>query len=482
MQFNNYFFILFFLPITVLLYYSANKIKSQVGKIIIIISSLLFYSIGRINMLIYLGISILINYFSVLIIKKYKINKKILLAIPIIVNVGLLIYFKYLNFLINNFNLIFGNNFSLQNIILPLGISFYTFQQIAYIVASERGELKDNSFIDYLTYILYFPKIIMGPIVDPVDFINQINDDSRKKINATNIATGLKIFSYGLIKKVLLADTFAVAVTWAYSNLEFITAMDSMLIVLFFAFEIYFDFSGYSDMAVGVSSMFNIELPINFDSPYKAISVRDFWKRWHISLTSFFTKYIYIPLGGSKKGQVFTYINILVVFLVSGLWHGVGWKFIMWGLIHGFLCCFDRLFEKLEEKVFEPVRWLCTFIVVSLLWLTFSVQNMEQLKTILSKIVYMQNTSVSDGLINSFDIVESQVIYYIFHLNTIVSKIRGFNMLAFIFIASFICFVPENNYKKKERLNIASLILASVAFIWGVLCLGTESTFIYNGF
>ncbi len=162
----------------------------------------------------------------------------------------------------------------------------------------------------------------MGPIIDPVDFIVQINNDQKKKINIDSIAVGLKIFSFGLIKKVLFADSFSKAVLWTYDNLETATSMDCILLIMFYTFEIYFDFSGYSDMAVGISSMFNIDLPINFDSPYKATSIRDFWKRWHISLTKFLTKYIYVPMGGSRKGIIITYLNTIVVFLISGIWHG----------------------------------------------------------------------------------------------------------------------------------------------------------------
>ncbi len=482
MQFNSYEFILFFLPITVLIYYLANKINIVFGKLVIIFASILFYSYGRANMLIYLGISMLINYGSALAIKKYRIKTRMILALPIIVNIGLLLYFKYLNFAITNINTLFGQEFELQEIILPLGISFYTFQQIAYVVAGERGELKNNNIIDYLAYILYFPKLVMGPIIEPVDFISQINQAERKKVNITNIAIGIHIFSLGLIKKVLLADTFSKAVSWVYGNLDSATAMDCMLLVLFYTFEIYFDFSGYSDMAVGVSSMLNIDLPMNFDSPYKAISIRDFWKRWHMSLTKFLTKYIYIPLGGSRKGAVLTYVNTLIVFLISGLWHGANWTFILWGLLHGLLSCFDRIFDKIEEKVFLPVRWLCTFGVVNVLWLLFSAESVQQWKTILRRILFMQNTMVSDGLIGSFDLSESQFIYNIFGLNYLPAHVRGFNMLIFILAACFICFVPENNYRRKDKLNAGSLLLASLAFIWGILCLGSESVFVYFGF
>ena len=482
MQFNSYEFILYFLPITVLLYFLANKIKPVIGKLVIIVASIIFYSLGRTNMLIYLGISMLINYGSALVIRKFKIKNKVLMALPIVVNVGLLLYFKYLNFAITNINTFFSKEIELQEIVLPLGISFYTFQQIAYIVATERGDLENNNIIDYLAYILYFPKLVMGPIIDPVDYISQLNEEDRKKADITNITTGIKIFSLGLIKKVLLADTFAKAVSWAYTNIDATTAMDCILLILFYTFEIYFDFSGYSDMAVGVSSMLNIDLPMNFDSPYKAVSIRDFWKRWHMSLTKFLTKYIYIPLGGSRKGAVLTYVNTLIVFLISGLWHGANWTFILWGLLHGLLSCFDRIFDKIEEKVFLPVRWLCTFGVVNVLWLLFSAESVQQWKTILRRILFMQNTMVSDGLIGSFDLSESQFIYNIFGLNYLPAHVRGFNMLIFILAACFICFVPENNYRRKDKLNAGSLLLASLAFIWGILCLGSESVFVYFGF
>ena len=482
MQFNSYEFILQFLPFTLLLYFLANRINPFIGKLVIILASIFFYSMGRTNMLIYLGISMLINYGSALAIRKFEIKDKVLMALPIIVNVGLLLYFKYLNFAITNINTFFGKEINLPEIILPLGISFYTFQQIAYIVATERGDLENNNIIDYLAYILYFPKLVMGPIIDPVDYISQLNQASRKTPDITNIATGIKIFSLGLIKKVLLADTFAKAVSWAYTNIDSTTAMDCILLILFYTFEIYFDFCGYSDMAVGVSSMLNIDLPMNFDSPYKAISIRDFWKRWHMSLTKFLTTYIYIPLGGSRKGKIFTYVNTLIVFLVSGLWHGANWTFILWGLLHGLFCFFDRMFEKIEEKVFMPVRWLYTFGVVSVLWLLFSAQTVEQWRSILFKILFMQNTAVSGGMIASFNLVEDQFIHNILGLNFLPTNVRGFNMLIFILVACFVCFIPENNFQKKDSLNICSLLLASFAFIWGILCLGAESTFVYFGF
>ncbi len=482
MQFNSYDFIFYFMPLTVLLYFFGNKVNPVVGKAVIIISSVIFYSLGRIEMLSYIGVSILINYFSVLLIKKLSIRNRVVMAFPIVINVGLLLYFKYLNFAITNINLFYGKEYPLREIILPLGISFYTFQQIAYVVATERGELKNNDLMDYLAYILYFPKLVMGPIVDPVDFISQIGEGDRKKPNVKNITVGIKLFSLGLIKKVLIADTFAKAVSWAYQNIDATTAMDCVLLVLFYTFEIYFDFSGYSDMAVGVSSMLNIDLPMNFNSPYKAVSIRDFWKRWHMSLTGFLTKYVYIPLGGSRRGKAFTYINTVIVFLVSGLWHGANWTFILWGLLHGVLSCIDRTFDKYEEKIFLPMRWLGTFILVSILWLLFSSETVEQWQAILLKILLMQNTTISDGMINSFKIVESQFIYNMLHMKYLPENMRGLEMTLFTLGAAITSFIPENNLKNRERLGLTSMVLASVAFVWGVLCLGSESIFVYFGF
>lgn len=482
MQFNSYEFIFLFLPCTVTIYFLASRVKPILGKCVLVIASLIFYAVGRPNMLIYLGISMLINYGSVQIYKRFNFKSKVYMALPIIVNVGLLLYFKYYNFAILNINTFLKIGLEEREIILPLGISFYTFQQIAYVVASERGELENNSLIDYLAYILFFPKLLMGPIIDPVDFMYQLNQNGRKKPDITSISVGIKIFSFGLIKKVLFADTFAKAVSWAYTNFESATSMDCILLVVFYTFEIYFDFSGYSDMAVGVSTMINIDLPINFDSPYKAISIRDFWKRWHISLTSFLTKYVYIPLGGSRKGKLLTYVNTIIVFLLSGLWHGANWTFIIWGLLHGLFSCFDRLFSKAEEKVFIPVRWFCTFAVVSALWLLFSAESVHQWIEIMSKIMMMQNTMISDGMVEAFNLPEKVFLFNSLGIGTMAEFVRGCSLLIFVFLGYAICLIPENNFKKRNTLTLSSLFLSAFSFIYGVLCLGQESIFVYFGF
>lgn len=484
MQFNSYVFILAFLPLMVLAYFLLGKINRILGKVVLIAGSIFFYAYTDITTLKVLLLSIIINYLFVKLIDKTEL-KKIFMAIPVVVNIILLLYYKYTDFAITNINILFGTEYKLWDIILTLGISFFTFQQIAYVVAVFRKEIATVRFIDYVTYILYFPKLLMGPLMDPVDFICQLNNDELKKFSPDNVACGIKIFSFGLLKKVLIADTFAKAVSWGFDNIETASAVELILVMLFYTFEIYFDFSGYSDMAVGVSKMFNITLPINFDSPYKAASIRDFWKRWHISLTKFLTKYIYIPLGGSRKGELFTYINTMIVFIVSGIWHGANWTFILWGFIHGVFMVIDRLIEKIPNPkgILKHERGLFTFALVNVLWLLFRADTVSQWIGMLKTMVSFESTVISDGLIEIFNIPESSVIFNsISFLAKLNGSIHGFTMYFFIFIACVVCFIPENNYKKLNRLSFVGMIISAVAFIWGVTCLGSESVFVYFNF
>lgn len=384
--------------------------------------------------------------------------------------------------MILNINSVFSSDFKLRELILPVGISFYTFQQIAYVVSLYKREIQKVYLVDYLLYILYFPKLLMGPLMEPSDFLNQINDKELKKIDWDNLACGIQIFCFGLFKKMMVADIFSKAVSWGYSNMETTTSMDWVLIMLFYTFEIYFDFSGYSDMAVGSSLMLNITLPINFDSPYKALSIRDFWKRWHISLTKFFTKYVYIPLGGSRKGKIFTYINTMLIFLISGIWHGANWTFILWGVLHGVFMVVDRMFETTESKIFEPVRWGSTFLIVNILWLLFRSDSVKQWGNILKTIGSFSNTGISAGLLEQFLLPESKFLENIFHLGFWTSHIRGFWMLLFIIGAGGICLIPENNYNTMRKISWVSMILSVISFVWAFVCLSGESVFVYFNF
>ena len=453
----------------------------MVGKILLIVGSVFFYTYLGWNTAIVLGISLAINYIFVKLIEKTQWGR-LCMAVPVIINIGLLLYYKYTNFIIGNINGWFGKAIALRKLMLPIGISFFTFQQIAYVVAVYKQELKSN-FIDYFTYIIYFPKILMGPLVDPVDFVGQINDVNLKKVNWDSMAYGVKTFSFGLFKKLLLADTFAKAVAWGFTNMETATSIDWILVMLFYTFEIYFDFSGYSDMAVGSSMMLNITLPINFDSPYKAISIRDFWKRWHISLTKFFTKYIYIPLGGSKRGNILTYVNTMGVFLISGLWHGANWTFILWGGVHGALSILDRILDKTRKKIFEPFRWLLTFMIVNCLWLLFRSDSIIQWKNILKTICFFNNTTASDGLMNVFCLPEVTLMNNVLPaVGKLSELVRGFWMIIFILMSSIICFIPDNNYRVMKKNSVVTMLFSAIAFVWSFICLSSESVFVYFNF
>lgn len=482
MQFNSYVFILIFLPVFIAVYFAFNKLNGKLGKLLLIIGSAVFYLSGGVKASLVLAASIIFNFILIRCIDKYKTHRRAYLLIGIVGNIALLLYFKYTNFLLTNINLLFKTDHVLKEIILPLGISFFTFQQISFLVKVCRGTLADVTLIDYLVYILYFPKLIMGPLIEPDDLLTQMNTPELKHVNWDNLANGIKTFSFGLFKKMVLADTFAAAVSWGYANSEAATSMDWFLVMLSYTFQIYFDFSGYSDMATGVSLMLNIRLPMNFDSPYKALSIRDFWKRWHMSLTGFLTEYIYIPLGGSRRGKARTYLNTMLVFLVSGIWHGANYTFVLWGLLHGILSVFDRIFDKFRSRLMETVRWLSTFLAVNVLWLLFRSDSVTQWKNILVKMCTFRNTVVSDGLIQTFNLPESKFIFNVLHLNLFNANIRGLGMLLFMVGSFLLCLVPENNYRNLSKNHVLYMIAAAAAFIWGFLCLGSESVFVYYNF
>ena len=483
MQFNSYVFVLLFLPLVVILYQITNRIHHVAGKVLLVVASLVFYASSDVSTFFIFGISIIINYLFALLVGKQLKWRKWFLALPIIINVSLLFYFKYLNFTLSNISMLLGRVYYPRKLTLPLGISFFTFQQIAYLVASWRGELKNNNVLDYLAYILYFPKVLMGPLTEPADFISQLNNAELKRVNWENIVCGIKIFSFGLFKKMLLADTFSKAVSWGFSNISDAGSLDWLIVTLCYTLEIYFDFSGYSDMAVGSSLMLNITLPINFDSPYKALSIRDFWKRWHISLTKFLTKYIYIPLGGNRKGKQFTYLNTMIVFLISGIWHGAEWTFILWGILHGLLMVFDRVTEKQQEKICRPVRWCVCFAAVNALWLLFRSYSVRQWGSIIRVILQFKNLSVSEGLLKTFEVPEVTLLHGVIPtLQNTGNVIPWICMMLFLMLSLVICLLPENNYRRLHSNSASVMLLAGLAFVWSVICLGSESVFVYFNF
>ena len=253
-------------------------------------------------------------------------NSRLYLVIGIVANTALIFYYKYFNFFTQTINGVFKTDFVMKNIVLPLGISFFTFQQISFLVDSYKGKTRDYSFIEYALFVAFFPQLIAGPIVLHNEMIPQFRDSAKKKINADNLYSGVVLFTLGLAKKVLLADLFAKSVEWAFAgNIDSLTSLEIFIVMLSYTFQIYFDFSAYSDMATGIARMFNFSLPMNFNSPYKAMSIPDFWGRWHMTLTRFLRTYIYFPLGGSRCSALKTYRNIRGFISLCGLSSSLGY-------------------------------------------------------------------------------------------------------------------------------------------------------------
>lgn len=327
-------------------------------------------------------ISMLVNYSigSMLFRMKDDIEpsrKKIVLFIGIAFNLILLCYYKYTNFLIDNFNYIFGLQWSVENIILPLAISFFTFQQIAYLVDCNKGEAKEYNFLNYSLFVTFFPQLIAGPIVHHREMMTQFESKSNLQPKLKNINLGILIFSLGLFKKVVIADSFA---TWAdigFSSDSKLDFYDAWVTSLSYTFQLYFDFSGYCDMAIGTALLFNIRLPINFNSPYKSLDIQDFWRRWHITLGRFLRDYIYIPLGGSRKGDINTYFSLFITFLIGGLWHGASWMFVLWGALHGGALVIHRIWKQYGGNLNSYLAWTITFFFVNFSWIFFRAEDID---------------------------------------------------------------------------------------------------------
>ncbi|MGN0346997.1 MAG: MBOAT family O-acyltransferase [Lachnospiraceae bacterium] len=354
MLFNSYLFIFIFFPLVFVGWFFLNAHnQNKWAKAFLAGMSLWFYSYANIHYLFLILASVCVNYFCSYAMKKWN-RKTLFHLLGIIFNLGLLFYFKYYDFFISNINLIFRRDFTLLHIALPLGISFFTFQQISFLCDRKRENAPHYPFLDYLCFVTYFPQLVAGPIVKHNLLIPQFSDSAKWKPQPENIARGILLFSLGLAKKLLLADNLALAVDWGYENVVALDSITTLLLSLFYSFQIFFDFSGYCDMALGMAMIMNICLPVNFDSPYKSRSIKEFWNRWHITLNQFFTEYVYIPLGGNRKGIVRTVCNVLLVFFLSGLWHGANWTFVLWGVAHGIVLAIQRIFEWNRRKCEKP--------------------------------------------------------------------------------------------------------------------------------
>jgi alginate O-acetyltransferase complex protein AlgI len=376
MLFSSYEFILVFLPIVFFLYFYLNRKRLTIAaKILLIFSSLFFYGWWDVMFLPVILISIFFNFSIGRVLsknkQKLKLNKKILLFFGVAGNISLLGYFKYSDFFIENFNLVAHSNIELLNLTLPLAISFFTFQQVAYLIDSYKGKTIEYDLLNYTIFVTFFPQLIAGPIVHHGEMMPQFLKAKNKIINYKNISLGLFIFSIGLFKKVVIADTFAL---WAIDGFDVsltLNVFEAWITSLSYTFQLYFDFSGYSDMAIGIGLLFNIKLPINFNSPYKATNIQDFWRRWHITLSRFLRDYVYIPLGGNREGNFRVYTNLIGTFVLGGIWHGAGWTFVFWGFLHGLAIVSYKIWENIGIKIWPWLAWLLTFNFINISWIFF---------------------------------------------------------------------------------------------------------------
>jgi len=378
--FNSYAFIFIFLPSVLVLYFVLNRLSTRAGKTVLLASSLFFYGYWSYKYLFLLVFSILFNYCAAAVILKSENNiRKNYLAAAIILNVFLLGYFKYTDFFISSVNSTFYADFPLPGIILPLGISFFTLQQIAFLMDCYEGLIKRNSFLNYSLFVTFFPQLVAGPIVHYRETVPQFDDQSKKAFVFPNFIYGLFIFSLGLFKKTALADQLAKLAAAGFDTPEPVSFAVSWLASLSFSMQIFFDFSGYTDMALGLAVMFNIYLPQNFRSPYSAASIIDFWKRWHITLTVFLTNYVYTALARKLKHFSFhkAMAITMITFAVSGIWHGASWMFVIFGLLHGAGIIINHYWKKHGFRLGSLTAWFITINYVNICFVFFRAQELK---------------------------------------------------------------------------------------------------------
>ncbi|WP_207667219.1 MBOAT family O-acyltransferase [Butyrivibrio sp. X503] len=450
---------------------SDSKSKELALNIWIIAGSLVFYGLFGLRNLAILVASILWNAAIVrgLAGKKNCGNAgpdKIILAIGIVADVLLLLVFKF------------------SGLILPIAISFYTFNQISFIVDVYRGEIADRDFHTYLSYILFFPKILQGPLMSYKDFVAEQKKSFEAKVDWENVMRAMLLLAMGLFKKVILADTFGKAVNYGFSNIAVLGRLEAILSAFFYSFQLYFDFSGYCDVATAVCMLMGFGLVVNFNSPYKSVNIMDFWKRWHITLTDFFTKYIYIPLGGNRKGAARTYVNILIVFLVSGIWHGTGWTFVVWGLMHGVMSVITRAVKKVPKtRIGHAAAVLANFLYVTAAWVFFRAESVKGAIGIFGRMIFGGIRPFYSTFADGFNLDE---IWYFIKVTPLMKLSFAWDICLWLFTAFaviIIFFCPNAiEYTRKCKIGIRTTLLTAFLLFWCVLSFGGVATYLYMNF
>ena len=488
----SYSFIFIFLPITLILYWiTSSRNLYTAGKIVLLISSLVFYALlspgikGLVALLASAAVSYLIANFGLSSGRSQAVRKSLMIT-GVVLNIAFLVYCRYLSYIEQLTAEAGGPSFTFEAVVVPVGISYFTFSQIAFIVDSYRDPEISYSALDYLLFISFFPKIAVGPIALTTEMIPQFNDPLRKQINYDNMAKGFYRFTLGLSKKLLIADNLGKFVDIGYANIPNLGTSNSILVILSYTLQIYFDFSGYCDLASGICLMLNLDLCENFDGPYRSLSITEFWKRWHISLTRFFRNYLYIPLGGNRKGKVRTYLNNLFIFLVSGLWHGAATHFVVWGALHGIGIIISKLISPVSTKAPKFLRWLVTFVFVNLAWVFFRADDTTVALDMLRQLFTGGFVPLNDALIAACIPTECQLLQWI-----ILKVAPGFTYysgciiwIALVMIAIYFSACSKTVRERCDTLKASGVKVAVtvILFTWSVLSLSEVAEFIYVNF
>ena len=476
MLFSSYIFVFVFLPVVIAVYYTLSLLKDGVyQRIFLIAASLFFYGYYNVAYLCLILASMGVNYVVARILAQYAESryKVVSFIVGVAFNVLLLGYFKYYDFFVHNINVLLGTEYALRHIVLPLGISFFTFQQVSFLVSVYKGEEPVGRLKDYCLFVTFFPQLVAGPIVLYSEMMPQFEDDMRRKFNSYSFASGVYMFSMGLFKKAVIADSLAVFADNGFGMGEMGLAA-GWLTSLSYTLQIYFDFSGYSDMAVGLGRMFNIEIPFNFMSPYMAESITDFWRRWHITLGRALSTYVYKPLGGNRKGICRTSFNLFITFFISGLWHGAAWTFVVWGALHGMFVVVERILSRRFALVPKLIRISVTFIITNFLWVLFRADSFSQAIKVYTGMVNFGNLNF-----NQLETVVGTASGVDFPM--IIDAIRISVIIVGLLLVVFFC---KNSATLLTKFVTSRRVLytTAVMFVLSTLCLSRESVFIYFNF
>lgn len=513
MSFNSFIFLLAFLPVTLFIYWMLRlRGHFKMSLYFVTVASFIFYGYEFLKGIPALIVSLVVNYIlASVILKQIKVSdndaalnkkridtyvSKIALLIGIIFNVMLLSVFKY------------GGQFIplIGTDIIAPGISFYTFCEIALLVECYRGNVCRLTAGEYGFLITFFPKLLEGPIVGPNELLEQ--KYGKEKLSVEEIYRGILLFSLGLFKKVIIADTLGMAVDYGFNNPDSIHTAEALVVMLSYTLQLYFDFSGYTDMAMALAGFLGFKLPLNFNSPYKAKNIDDFWKRWHISLTKFFTQYIYIPLGGNRKGEVRKYINYLIIFFISGIWHGAGWQFIIWGMMHGVLFVITRMWTDLRSRdlgkvnkendsaatsdkkqcfiigrLFDGIKILLTFLYVNVAWVFFRAPSVKAALRLFKSMAELWFPRFNIGLAKCFNMDELWYVLKVLHLDRFEYSIYILMIMILVLLLIMI-FKAKNSvsYAMECKINLFSTALIIVLLAWSLLSFEGVATYIYVNF